>query len=177
MCGYVEHPEWIAFPEQYNRSHCLYSENMTSLPECKEMFGKLFSDLLCVRQVKETFQTQHPSKHKKTCNCPEACDSFKFDTFYSLAGWPGDGPELDEAYRKIVLENIIPHFKSFYSMDDSGQNPKVVKDVIDYLSDRSKKTEIMRNFIRLTVYIKDLAVETIQDVVGYSEMDLLSDIG
>ena len=93
----------IAFPEKYNRSHCLASENMTSLPECKEMFRKLFSDLLCVKHVKEEFQKQHPGKHKKKCNCP-ACDSFKFDTFYSLAGWPGDGPELDEAYRKVVLE-------------------------------------------------------------------------
>ncbi len=35
----------------------------------------------------------------------------------------------------------------------------------------------MRNFVRVTLYIKDLTVQTTQQVQAYSALDLLSDIG
>ncbi len=175
LCGYTKYAKMIAFPDKYNRSHCFVSENMTSLPECEEMFDKLFNDLLCVRKVKKN--TLHSIKFN--CHCPDACDSFKFETSYSLAGWPRDGPELDEAYRKIVQDIVIPKFENGGEEEDAqtGQYKLILRDVINYLNDSTKKREIMSNFLRLTVYIEDLAVETIEDVAEYSEVDLLSDIG
>ncbi len=179
MCGYTDYAEMIAFPDKYNRSHCFSRENMTRLPECEQIFQTLFTDLLCVKRVKERILKMKPDSERMTCNCPDACDSFKFDTSYSLAGWPTDGPELEEAYRKIVLDTVMPYFQSYANngYNKSEQYLAVLNKVIKYFSDSTKKKEIMSNFLRLTVYIKDLAVETIEDVVGYSEVDLLSDIG
>ncbi len=179
LCSFTEYADHIAYPKLYNISHCFASENMTTLPECEQMFHKLFEDLLCVRKVKERFLKIKPDSQKATCHCPDACDSFRFDMTYSLAGWPSDGPELDQAYKTIVQDKVIPHFQTNTEekYNKSDQYLAVLNRVINYLSDSTKKKEIMSNFLRLTVYIEDLAVETIQDVVGYSEMDLLSDIG
>ncbi len=176
ICGYMKYPGLIAFPERFNRSHCFTSDNMTSLPECKEIFDKIFNDLLCVRQVKRNFQLH---SNKIRCNCPDPCDSFKFEISYSLAGWPAEGPQLDEAYTKIVKEKAIPRLEKYSEREDinTGQYKVILENVKRYLSDSTKKKEIMSNFLRLTVYIEDLAVETTNDVVEYSEVDLLSDIG
>ncbi len=175
MCGYTEYRHVIAFPHRYNRSHCFALENMTALPECEQIFKKLFNDLLCVKRVKEQFIKRKNKTNDLKCNCPDVCDSFKFDTFYSLASWPGDGPFLDQAYKTIVLDKVIPYFQS--KGNSSHQDLSVANKMIKYLSDSSNKKEIMSNFLRLTVYIKDLAVETTEDLVGYSGVDLLSDIG
>ena len=176
-CGsYTKYAEMIAFPDKYNRSHCFSSENMTSVKECEEMFEKLFNGLLCVRKVKENPLLD---SNKFKCHCPDACDTFKFEMSYSLAGWLSDGPELDEAYRKIVQDIVIPKFGNDGEEEDThtGQYKLILRNVINYLNDSSKKREIMSNFLRLTVYIEDLAVETIEDVAEYSKVDLLSDIG
>ena len=53
----------------------------------------------------------------------------------------------------------------------------LIQSLIDYFSDEKNKKDVMSNFVRLTVYIKDLTVETIEDVAGYSKIDLISDIG
>ncbi len=185
MCGYTEHAKIIAFPEKYNKSYCFSRVNMTSLKECKLIFEKLFNDLLCVRKVTQEYIK---SKTENSCNCPEACDSFEFNTVYSLADWPSSGHGLDEAYRKIVLQKVIPYFNSndtkvctpircYSAHGNIRQNPLVAGNLIKYLANFKNKKEIMSNFLRLTVYIKQLDVETTQDVVGYSLVDLLSDIG
>ncbi len=188
-CGYTEYANTIAFPERYNKSHCFKRENMVSLPECKETFDKLFTDLLCVKRVKKEFLKPSRDSDTQTCNCPEACDSFKFSASYSLAGWPATGPELDQAYRKIVMGKMVPYFNEtndtticggeacFSSHGSLRQNPLVAGTLIKYLTDPTKKGEILSNFVRLSIYIEDLVVETTEDVVGYSEVDLLSDIG
>ena len=179
FCGYTPYADVIAFPEKYNKSHCFVIENMMSFSECEQIFKKLFTDLVCVRRVRESFLKLTLNSSKMRCNCPEPCEAFMFDTTYSLAAWPVDGPQLEESYRKIVLEEVIPFFKGFgdKKYKTSSEYAAVLNNLIKYLSDSTKKKEIMSNFLRLTVYIKNLAVETIEDVVGYSEVDLLSDIG
>ena len=64
---------------------------------------------------------------------------------------------------------MIPHFKK--------DNLTLAKELVDYFSNKDNKEEVMRNFARFTVYIKDLTVLTSQQVPAYSELDLLSDIG
>ncbi len=185
MCGYTKHAKIIAFPEKYNKSHCFTRANMTSSKDCKVIFEKLFTDLLCVRKVTEQYIKL---TNENDCNCPEACDAFEFNTVYSLAEWPSSGQALEDAYRKIVIEKVIPYFKSnqtklctlvrcYSAHGNAEQNPMVAENLIKYLSNVKNKKEIMSNFLRLTVYIKQLAVETTEDVVGYTVVDLLSDIG
>ncbi len=89
--------------------------------------------------------------------------------FYSTATWPGDGPYLDAAYQQIVQDRLIPHYK--------GKNTTVGDRFVEYFSDEKNKKEIMGNFLRLNLYIKDLTVETIEDVPAYTALDLISDIG
>ncbi len=88
---------------------------------------------------------------------------------FSSVAWPGDGPYLNAAYHQIVENQVIPHYRN--------KNTTVGDKFVDYFSDANNKKEIMSNFLKLTVYIKDLAVETTEDVEGYSVLDLVSDIG
>ena len=69
MCGYSEHTDVLTFPEKYNMQHCLSAENMTSLPECRELLGKLFGDLECLKMVKSWHLTQNNSE-SYNCKCP-----------------------------------------------------------------------------------------------------------
>ena len=48
---------------------------------------------------------------------------------------------------------------------------------MDYFADESNKKEILSNFVKLTVYIRDLSVEELEDVASYGAVDLVSDIG
>ncbi len=79
------------------------------------------------------------------------------------------GVHLNSGYRQIVQEHVIPYF-------NKSQLP-VAKDLVKYFADESNKREILGNFLKLTVYIKDLSVEEFKDVAMYGPVDLLSDIG
>ena len=164
MCGYNGNAEALIFPEEYNVSHCLQMENMESLPECENLLQKTFNDILCVENVRKE------QRHKLgDCDCPPACKSYLFDTFYSLTTWPSEGIHLDSAYKQVVQDNVIPFFnKSEYP---------VAKDLVKYFADESNKKEILSNFLKLTVYIRDLSVEELEDVASYGPVDLVSDIG
>ncbi len=181
LCGDLNNTEEIAFPEKHNLSHCLTAENMTTLSGCKKMLGKMFDDLKCMKKVKTQLMAQDDDILNVSCHCPEPCESFKFNTFYSLATWPSEGPELDKAYQELVVNKMIPFFKSNKTDENSLYNilkaPWLSERLIRYLSDARNKKDIMSNFMRVTVYIKDLAMETIEDVAEYSWVDLLSDIG
>ncbi len=169
ICGYIEDPDNIT---SQNTSHCLLVENMANLPECS-LIRKMLDDLACLHRFRNTYR-----KYKgnvMNCDCPEACKSFDFTTDYSTTSWPSSGPQLDAAYKEIVKQQLIPELK-----EQSARRkvyPPLTQRIIDYFSDESNKREIMSNFVRVKVYIKDLTVETIEDVVGYSEVDLISDIG
>ena len=80
MCGNNGNAEALIFPEKHNVSHCLLLENMESLPECEKLLQKTFDDLLCVERVR-----QEQRYKLGDCDCPLACQSFQFDTFYRFA--------------------------------------------------------------------------------------------
>ena len=164
VCGNNGNAEALIFPKKYNVSHCLLLENMESLSECRGLLKKTFDDLTCVENAREE------QRHKLgDCQCPPACESFEFNTFYSLTHWPSEGIHLNAAYRKVVQENVIPYF-------NNSKHP-VEKDLVRYFADESNKKEIMSNFLKLTVYIRDLSVEELESVASYGPVDLVSDIG
>ena len=168
LCGYLENTEALTFPERYNMQHCLSAENMTSLSECKEFLGKLFGDLECLKRVKSWHLTQNSSESYH-CKCPPNCHSISYNLDYGNSQWPGNGPELDSAYQKIVKRKIIPYFEK--------QNSSISQAPLKYFSQWDNRQEIMKNFVRVTLYIKDLTVQTTQQVEAYTALDLLSDIG
>ncbi len=187
LCGDVKNTDSIAFPDQHNLSHCLTAENMATQPECIRMLGKLMNDLQCMKRVKKQFVAQNGEGPKLECHCPEPCKSFRFDTIYSLASWPTEGPQLEAAYQELVVKKMIPFFMSnrsdyndtsnYYAVNNILRTPWLSAKLIQYLSNANNKKDILSNFVRITVYIKDLTVETVQDVAEYSWVDLLSDIG
>ena len=168
LCGYSEHTDVLTFPERYNMQHCLSAENMTSLPECRELLGKLFGDLECLKMVKSWHLTQNNSE-RYDCKCPPSCHSISYNLDYGNSQWPGNGPELDSAYEKIVKKKIIPYFER--------QNSSLAEAPLRYFAQWDNRQNIMRNFVRITLYIKDLTVQTTQQVEAYTALDLLSDIG
>ncbi len=168
-CGYIENVNDLTFQ---NASHCLKIENIMNLPECA-FIRKMMDDLACLHRFRTIYRTYKGKL--MNCNCPEACNSFEFTTDYSTASWPTNGPQLDAAYNEIVKQQLIQKLKKQNAL--RKPHTRLTRKVIDYFSDESKKREIMSNFVRVTVYIKDLTVETIEDVAGYTEVDLISDIG
>ncbi len=184
VCGHLDNPELLVYPEEYNGSHCLQLENMVLREECRAFYEKLFHDLVCVQKMKRNYMSLQEGSngmdHK--CQCPEPCEYFSFNTFYSLAKWPSEGPELDVAYHELIVKKIFPRIqgnnttpKSHY--DIILQHPIIKEKLVEYLSNKENKKEILSHFQRLTVYVKDLTIETIEDIEGYSRLDLISDIG
>ncbi len=94
-----------------------------------------------------------------------------YETFYSISQFPGTNLEVDAAYKRIVLEKVVPFYKN-----RKRTNP-LADDMVQYFSNISNRDDIMKNFVRFTVYIKDLTVQTSEQVPAYTELDLLSDIG
>ncbi len=138
-------------------------QNASNNPvDCLKQIDKLVLDAQCVKKVKT-------SDDERDCQCPPPCLSRKYDLDLGVSRWPAPGPETDEAYDKIVLKSVIPSFtKLNTSMGDL---------VVDYLSQWENREEILHNFARVTVYMKSLAVQRIEEVEAYSELDLISDMG
>ena len=127
---------------------------------------KLFEDLSCMRQVKN----HHAGENDLfKCSCTPSCRSIKYDVSYGASTWPGEGPELWASYDKIVRQKVIPYYKQL--------NSTMAEHAVRYFKKADNARDIMRNFVRLTVYIKDLTVHTTEQVPAYSTVDLLSDIG
>ncbi len=164
MCGNNANPEALIFPEKYNMSHCLLLENMESLDECENLLKKTFEDLQCVEKVRK-----EQRQKLGICQCPPACESFQFDTYYSFTSWPSGSIHLDAAYQQIVQQNVIPFF-------NKSKLP-VAQDLVAYFANESNKKEILNDFIKFTIYIKDLSVQEFEDVAYYGPVDLVSDIG
>ncbi len=194
-CGLIKQTDAVAFPEKHNVTHCLNASNLMSQPECLKVFGKMFHDLQCLERVKKQFIQMQGQRAKEVCNCPEACDSYAFETYYSLASWPSEGPDLDDAYQQLVLDKMVDDFNStgfnntnngrtdtdlYWDVDYNGnifKDPWVSRKIISYLTNPDNKREILKDFTRLTVYMKDLTVETTEDLADYPWESLLSDIG
>ena len=195
-CGHTDNADAIAFPEKHNVSHCLIIQNLLAKSECRDTFGKLLRDLECLKRVKQQFV----HLKEKLCQCPEACDSFDFEIFYSLANWPSDGPELEAAYQQLIVDKMVKDFnESTQQKQDSVtvpdtwwtlingtfpdyyydifKDPWLKKTILAYLLNPANRREILKDFTRLTIYVKDLTVETTEDVPGYPWESLLSDIG
>ncbi len=49
--------------------------------------------------------------------------------------------------------------------------------ILEYLLDYTNRAEILKNFARVTVYNEKLSIERVEQVVAYTGVDLISDIG
>ena len=199
-CGYSENSDVIAFPEKYNATDCVNPQYLFSNQICEKTFRKVIDDLICLKKIKKKFAHWKMEGDDELCQCPEACDSFSFETYYSLANWPNEGAELEAAYQELVLGKMVEGYqhgeqkhgnkKTPWWMHRYFEGPELdsyaetifqdtllSKKIIKYLSNPQNKVEILKDFIRLTIYIKDLTVETTQDVAEYPWESLLSDIG
>ena len=76
---------------------------------------------------------------------------------------------MNEAYTAIVQEKVIPYFENM--------NTSLTVKVTQYLSNMDNREEILKDFARVTVYIRSLKVERTEQVVAYTFLDLISDIG
>ncbi len=56
-------------------------------------------------------------------------------------------------------------------------NTSVSRQLVEYFSNIENREEILQNFARFTLYVKDLTVQMTEEQPGYTELDLLSDIG
>ena len=82
---------------------------------------------------------------------------------------PGHGTRTWGRISKDSTEKSDTYYKSL--------NGSLAAEALGYFSDMDNKEEIMKNFIRFTLYIKDLTVEIAQQVPAYGLLDLLSDMG
>ncbi len=88
---------------------------------------------------------------------------------FSISRYPAHGPDLDAAYKNIVMDKVIPMYEKY--------NTSVTRQLVEYFSEIENREEIMQNFARFTLYVKDLTVQMTEEHPGYTELDLLSDIG
>ncbi len=172
LCGYSDN-DVLYNPQKLSKQMCFLSEHKESILKqtCDPSIRKLFQDLKCVQDVlaAPTDTPQSSGEDAVNCDCPMACHFRSYDTSIGTSKWPSLGPELDAAYETIVMDKVIPYLKQL--------NSTLTQKPIQYLSKRDNKAEIMQNFARVTIYIKNLKVDRIEQVAAYTALDLVSDIG
>ena len=131
--------------------------------ECVDLLDPMFNDLQCIEKVSQM------QEFEEKCQCPVPCYSREYEKIIGTSAWPSPGPELDEAYVNIVKSSVIPYLEKM--------NTSLLNDTIRYLSDYQNRAEIMGNFARVTVYVKSLKVDKIEQFASYTALDLISDIG
>ncbi len=143
---------------------------------CRQFLDPFFTELNCLHRTLQGQTDDNEGKEDAAtmevlydCDCPAACYSTKYDLKTATSEWPTPGPELDAAYSAIVLEKVIPTLKNY--------NNSIFDSTISYLSDSSQRAEIMKNFVKVTVYLKSLSVQRIEEFAAYSALDLISDVG
>ena len=149
---------------------CLRNVTALTSETCMKILEKLLNDLKCVQRVRRSHDDRKEKGEKDfSCNCPTPCFDRHYNFVISDSQWPGPGPELDAAYEAIVGELVLPYFRSL--------NSSVFAGTIDYLADKENRVEIMKNFARVTFYVRSLRVEIVEEVADYTFLDLISDIG
>ena len=138
--------------------------------DCVEFLGQLFTDIKCVMDV--LHMQDHKGNEEETifkCNCPVPCFSRDYEMRAGISRWPSPGPETNVAYMNIVKDGLIPELEKF--------NVSIANDAIKYLSVKENTAEIMQDFARVTIYVKDLRVESFEQISIFSILDLISAIG
>ncbi len=174
LCGQI-HSNLLTDLLKVGNESCVDIQSMLG-KKCRPILTKLFRDLRCVRRVLRMQEAESESVSEESngenyyhCQCPMPCRSQEYYLSQGSSRWPSPGPELDSAYISIVENKVIPFLQRF--------NSSITQNAIDYLSDTTNRVEIMENFARITVYIKSLKVERVEQIADYTFIDLLSDIG
>ena len=148
-----------------------FEEKYIANDECIRFLDPLLTDIKCVHEVFQMESYKDDKEHDRDfqCHCPPPCHARDYDMIMGISKWPSPGPETDSSYYSIVQEVVIPYFSQF--------NTSLTTDVIKYLNDSNNKPKIMNNFARVTVYIRSLKVDRVEQIASYSAVDLISDIG
>ncbi len=146
---------------------CHDNDTMLS-DECWPSLKRLLTNLKCVGHVYDKIHLEESHGETK-CDCPVPCRSIDYKLSASSSLWPSPGPETDAAYQAIVQRIVVPYFERI--------NSSLAREAVKYFSNFDNREEIMKNFARVTLYVKSLTVEHVEQVPAYPGLNLLSDIG
>ena len=170
ICGRID-PNKVFNATDAEVQKCFDFDHITT-DECVQLLDPLLQDILCIQKVfeMESQGTSEDLNGEMQCHCPVPCNETNYQMTTGISKWPSPiGPEIDSAYFSIVQEKVIPYFERF--------NTTLTTDAIKYLNNANNSREIMNNFARVTVYIKSLKVDRVEQIPSYTAVDLISDIG
>lgn len=140
-------------------SHCTTQAS----PQCLDIILRAYKRIKCARRV-QTMILTNSTKIFSACGCHPACNETTYDVSYSLSKWPTPGYESDSTFIEIfLLENFTVPSQKFVNF----------KDRIMY----EERQKIMKEFLRLNVYVADSNVMKTEESPDYSINQLVSDIG
>lgn len=145
--------------------HC---QNPRSV-ECKQS-GDLFHHKVDCARNASRLAMKNTTSHTE-CQCYPPCKELKYDISYSLAKWPADSVDGEEALH-LLLEDFT---RKFINKIPDDQPEK--KDMYLSYFNLSNRHIAKKQFSKLTLYISDTNVLLNQETEDYPQTQLLSDIG
>ncbi len=162
------HARMFFKPEEFGKQHCFESDGELLASEECSFLHNIINTLACMKRVK-LIHAKYEDEHRQTCSCPSPCKSYEYDLSFSHSVWPSSGIEQDTAYVKLVKNDLAKQYEKVNTTES--------RKIISYLMNEDNRTEIMKDFARVTIYNERLSTTQVQQVPAYSAEDLISDIG
>ncbi len=133
---------------------------------CVKGLKQVAKSLQCQKEV--VARTQRNATAMIQCGCFPACNEVAYDVTYSLARWPGDNYEGDQAYLDMFyLHDYLSRF----------QNGSEKHEMYSRYFHENNRNRSLKDFARINVYISDSSVLKTLESEDYTVVQLLSDIG
>jgi hypothetical protein len=137
--------------------------------ECEIVRGRFKHRIDCARNVSRE-AIKNTTSHRE-CQCYPPCEEIKYDILYSLAKWPADSVDGEEALH-ILLENFKAGF-----IDKIPDDKADKREMYTNYFNLSNRHVAKKQFSKLTLYVSDSNVLRNEETEDYPQAQLLSDIG
>ncbi len=135
---------------------------------CVDMLHKVYKRFECVRNNKA--RLARSAKFAQSCGCYPPCRDVSYHISYSLANWPAESFDGEEAY--IDIFESEGYSSRFTGLEDEDKYKLYAK-----YFDISNRKQAMKDFSRLNVYIANSNVLKTEESEDYTSNQLISDIG
>ena len=168
-----------------------HQANTTEMVEmefnCLTDYTQIFDDYWCMLNVR----IRYYEHRDELCDCKPPCHEMEYDLTISSSQWPAAGSELNTAYAKLVhsktgalgvwlnrtmSENPSSINSNVTACGSNLTSNRIAQQIYDYLGSAEPEV-VLKNFVRVSVYVKTRTVEQIEEVAAYTRVDLISDIG
>lgn len=141
----------------------------TASDDCLEALMAMYNRTECVRRTRDAV-TRNTTLMAQ-CGCHPPCDEVQYDVSYSLSKWPSTGFDGENAYYDMVYVEKFPDRLITATTD------KRLKAVVRNYFDDSRRHQMIKDLVRLNVFVADATAVVTKESVGFPFSELMAEIG